>query len=234
MKLSVLGLLAFVTFAFLTVSTVGAQETECPQIHIECVSPPGCCEPPLEFVVRIHGTRSSTPSYSWRVYGGRIISGDGTAAIRVVSNLGSTVTATVEIGGFDPRCPKSASATVHCDAALPVRLFDQYSSLSFTRERLRLDQFARQLKNEHTSRGFILVTGDRARAERAKRYLVTHHGFEADRIFAMSKKKKGAKLRTRLFVVPAGALPPSFARVGEHVPKQTGWRQIRYRGGLAL
>jgi hypothetical protein len=227
MKLSLAGLLAFLIFAFLTACPVGAQEAECPTILVECVSPRGCCEPRLEFVVRIDGTRSSTPSYSWRVYNGKILSGEGTAAIRVVFNPRSTLTVTVEIGGFDPRCPKTASATVHCDAPPPVRLLDQYASLSFAKEKLRLDQFARQIKNEPTSRGFILVTGDHPRAERAKRYLVTHHGFEADRIFAISKEKKGTKLRTRLFIVPAGAMPPTFTRASELLPKQTSWPQIR-------
>lgn len=197
-----------------------AQETGCPTIHVECVSPRDCCRSPFEFVVRIKNSPPRTLSYTWSVSAGKIISGQGTASIKVTSPPWESLTATVEIFGPDPKCPRVASVSIICDAAPPVRLFDRYSNLSFTREKPRLNLFAGQLKNEPTSRGSILVIGDRARAERAKRYLVTHHGIETDRIFAMSKKKKGSKLRTRLFVVPAGALPPAFTRAGELVPKR--------------
>lgn len=224
---------AFIFVSMTTFSSV-AQEYRCPTVRVECVSLPDCCPSLAEFAVRLSGPQPPVVSYNWTVSAGRIVRGQGTTSIKVISPPGKSLTATVEILGPDPKCPRVASFTIICDASPPVRLFDRYFNLSFTTEKARLDRFARQLKNEPTARGFILVTGNGSQAKRAKEYLVTHHSLEADRVVAMSKRIKSAKPRTRLFIVPAGVLPPTFTRAGELVPTHSECPQIRYRGGLAL
>ena len=220
-------LVAAFIFISMTAFSGVSQEYQCPTVRVECVSLPDCCPSPVEFVVRLSGPQPPVVSYKWTVSAGGIVRGQGTTSIKVISPRWESLTATVEIFGPDPKCPRVASFTIICEAPLSVRLFDQYSSLSFAKEKLRLDQFARQLKNEPTSRGYILVAGNGSQAKRAKEYLVTHHSLEADRVVAMSKRLKSANPRTRLFIVPAGALPPTFTRAGELVPKQSGCSRIR-------
>lgn len=69
---------------------------------------------------------------------------------------------------------------------------DSYQNLSFDEEKARLDNFAVHLKNQVDMLGYIVVyAGERqsvskarARARRARNYLVTKHGIEAGRIVA--------------------------------------------------
>ena len=52
-------------------------------------------------------------TYHWTVSAGTTVKGQGTSSIEVhTSNLaGKTVTATVEVGGMDPACSKTASCS---------------------------------------------------------------------------------------------------------------------------
>lgn len=57
------------------------------------------------------GSDGATPTYNWVVSSGTIINGQGTPSITVdTTGLGGqTVIATLEIGGFDPSCARTAS-----------------------------------------------------------------------------------------------------------------------------
>jgi hypothetical protein len=59
------------------------------------------------------GTSTTEPTFKWTVDEGTILDGQGTSAITVyVTKLhGKTITATVEVGGIDPACSKTASCT---------------------------------------------------------------------------------------------------------------------------
>lgn len=61
------------------------------------------------------GDKDVTPTYNWSVSAGSIASGQGTSVITIDSKeieAGSTVTASVDIGGYAPDCSLFSSATV--------------------------------------------------------------------------------------------------------------------------
>jgi hypothetical protein len=51
-------------------------------------------------------------SYNWTTSSGTITSGQGTLQIGVAGTSGSSVTATLEVGGVPAACPSSASGSV--------------------------------------------------------------------------------------------------------------------------
>lgn len=59
------------------------------------------------------GTPTLSPTYNWTVSAGTITSGQGTSVITVDTGGqgGQTITATVECGGVDPRCPRTATSS---------------------------------------------------------------------------------------------------------------------------
>ncbi|MCV4566453.1 hypothetical protein OFB72_28250, partial [Escherichia coli] len=70
----------------------------------------------MTFTATAAGGTQANITYNWSVSAGTIESGQGTPSITVRTTrdmAGSSVTATVEIGGLDPacNCPRTASET---------------------------------------------------------------------------------------------------------------------------
>lgn len=93
--------------------------------------------------------------------------------------------------------------------------FDQYGAIRWDDEMARLDNFAIQLQNYMSSIGFI-VTRDadggcpgeaKARAMRAKRYIVEHRGIPWNRV-AWRVDGHSSEIYTTLWIVPTGASVP--------------------------
>lgn len=93
--------------------------------------------------------------------------------------------------------------------------FDQYSKLSFSDEKRRLNNFATHLQGTKPGfKGYIIVyTGPRARsveakarAERAKAHLVQARGIDASRIVAIDGGCR-AQLEVELYAVPTSMTP---------------------------
>ena len=86
----------------------------CPTISVSC---PSGVEPnkPIRFEASIIGGKPNTVMpYGWSVSKGKITFGQGTAVIEVdVTGVGPKgLTATVEVSGFHPECPRVASCTI--------------------------------------------------------------------------------------------------------------------------
>ncbi|HEY0764152.1 MAG TPA: hypothetical protein VGD61_17375 [Pyrinomonadaceae bacterium] len=108
----------------------------------------------------------------------------------------------------------------HSTVALaPTSPFDRYSAIMWSDEMARLDNFAIQLQNYPESIGFIVVVdadggcpGEaKARAQRAKRYVVQHRGIPWKRVgWRVDGHKEDSE--TTLLIVPTGAsLPYPFS-----------------------
>jgi hypothetical protein len=160
----------------------------------------------------VQGTPVVSETYNWTVSAGTITSGQGTSSITVDTKGlgGQTITATVEIGGLDPTCTKTASCSTPIKAppAKP-RKFDEYGNIRFNDEKARLDNFAIQLQNEPTARGAIVGYGScdaegNTRANRAKDYLVNTRGIDASRIDVIDGGCL-PELQVQLWIVPQGA-----------------------------
>jgi hypothetical protein len=185
----------------------------CPAISVSC---PASVDPGAAITFDSSLSSSANVTYNWSVSAGTISSGQGTSSITVdTAGLGGqTVTATVEVGGLDPACSRTASCSTSVTApAPPATKFDEYGNIRFNDEKARLDNYAIQLQNQPGAQGYIIAYGScageaQARADRAKDYLVNTRGIDAGRIVTMDGGCR-SDLSVELWIVPTGATPPA-------------------------
>jgi hypothetical protein len=154
-------------------------------------------------------------TYNWSVSAGTISSGQGTSSITVETTGlgGQTVTATVELGGLDPSCSRTAS----CSTGIGVppaacRKFDEYADLRFNDEKARLDNLAIQLQQEPGAQAYYVIFGScdgeaAARSQRAVDYLVNNRGIDRGRITVIDGGCRES-LTVELWICPTGAGAP--------------------------
>jgi hypothetical protein len=158
----------------------------------------------------------SNVTYNWSVSAGSITSGQGTSSITVdTAGLGGqTVTATVEVGGLDPSCSRTASCSTSVQAEpVTCRKFDEYSDLKFNDEKARLDNLAIQLQQDPTAQAYYVVFGScdtegAARSARAVDYLVNARGIDRSRIIVVDGGCRES-LTVELWICPTGAGAPT-------------------------
>jgi hypothetical protein len=157
------------------------------------------------------GPANATPTYNWTVSTGTITSGQGTSEIFIDTvGLGAqTVTATLEIGGFDTHCLGTYSATTWI---LRVLVFDEHGNVKFKDEKARLDNYAIELQNEPSAQGYIIVYGScdgegRTHGTRIKKYLIDIRGISSERLQAIDAGCS-TESSIQLWLVPSGASPP--------------------------
>ncbi|HEX3280432.1 MAG TPA: hypothetical protein VHR36_04305, partial [Pyrinomonadaceae bacterium] len=185
----------------------------CPTVSVSC---PSSVDPGSAITFNSALSSSANVTYNWSVSAGTISSGQGTSSITVdTTGLGGqTVTATVEVGGLDPACSRTASCSTSVTApAPPATKFDEYGNIKFNDEKARLDNYAIQLQNQPGAQGYIIAYGScageaQARADRAKDYLVNTRGIDAGRIVTMDGGCR-SDLTVELWIVPTGATPPA-------------------------
>ncbi len=205
-------------FGFSPDSLPYAQPQNCPTVHVTC---PDTYElnKPMTFTANVSGVAPNVKLvYKWQVSAGKIVEGQDTSSIKVdMSEQGeSYITATVEVEGFAPECGNKASCTLNYHAPRLSRWFDQYGNLRFRDEKARLSNFAIQLRNEPGAQGYIIVYAGRddnagtaqARAGQAKSYLIKEQELESGRIVTVDGGVR-EKFEVELWVVPAGAIPPT-------------------------
>jgi hypothetical protein len=183
----------------------------CPTISVSCPSDVDQGSP-----ITFNASGADNVTYNWSVSAGTISSGQGTSSITVNTDGlgGQTVTATVEVGGLDPSCSRTASCTTGIRAVVPPAVkFDEYGDIKFNDEKARLDNYAIQLQNQPGSQGYILAYGScageaQARADRAKDYLVNTRGIDAGRLMAVDGGCR-SELLVQLWIVPTGAAAPT-------------------------
>ena len=200
-----------------TVAPCTGCKPPCPTVAVTCADAVDQGQP-ITFTAGVTGGPSSvTATYNWSVSAGTISSGQGTSSITVdtAGIGGQTVTATVEVGGYDPACGKTASCSTQVKTVVPVTptKFDEYGNIRFNDEKARLDNYAIQLQNQAGSTGYIIAYGScegegQSRADRAKDYLVNTRGIEAGRITTLDGGCRSA-LSVELWVVPTGGTPPA-------------------------
>jgi len=184
----------------------------CPTVSVSCPSDVDQGSP----ITYSASAGDANVTYNWSVSAGTISSGQGTSSIQVdTAGLGGqTVTATVEVGGLDPSCSRTASCStsVRPGPVYPTK-FDEYGNIKFNDEKARLDNYAIQLQNAPGSTGTIVAFGTcageaQARADRAKDYLVNTRGIDAGRLTTVDGGCR-EELVVELWVVPTGAVAPT-------------------------
>jgi len=185
----------------------------CPTVSVSC---PDSVDQGSSITFSSSLSSSANVTYSWSVSAGTITSGQGTSSITVdTANLGGqTVTATVDLGGLDPACSKTASCSTSVRGLNPTASkFDEYGNIKFNDEKARLDNYAIQLQNQPGAQGYIVAYGScageaQARADRAKDYLVNTRQIDASRLVTIDGGCR-SDLTVELWVVPTGATPPA-------------------------
>jgi hypothetical protein len=187
--------------------------TLCPAISVSC---PSTVEQgsSITFTASVSGDANVT--YNWSVSAGSISGGQGTSSITVdTSGLGGqTVTATVELGGLDPSCSRTASCSTGIGVPPAVcRKFDEYSDLTFNDEKARLDNLAIQLQQEPGAQAYYVIFGScdtegAARSQRAVDYLVNNRGIDRGRITVVDGGCRET-LTVELWICPTGAGAPA-------------------------
>lgn len=188
---------------------------DCPTLSVS--GPAGITTPgdAMTFTANVSGGPEVT--YNWTVTGGTIESGQGTPSISVRTTLedaGSNITATVQLGGLDPNCncTTSASETGSVDTRPTAELVDEFGKLANDDVRARLDAFFVTLQNNPTNQGYIINYGtDREIAARER--LITNHiafrRFDRSRITLVRGGDLGTGINTKLYRVPPGAENPA-------------------------
>ncbi len=186
--------------------------TPCPTVSVSCPSDVDQGSP-ITFAASAGDTNVT---YNWSISAGTITSGQGTSSISVdTAGLGGqTVTATVELGGLDPSCSRTASCSTSIRAApATCRKFDEYADLTFNDEKARLDNLAIQLQQEPGSQAYYVIFGScdtegAARSTRAVDYLVNNRGIDRGRITVVDGGCRET-LTVELWICPTGAGAPA-------------------------
>src|SRR5688500_11725984 len=187
----------------------------CPTVTVSCPNDPKLNEP-MEFRATVGGgDPNAIPSYNWEVVNGEIINGQGTRAITVVVSDYASVTATVNLGGFDNICSRTASCSMMiCRPLPPPKKFNSYGPIPFDQVRVKLEQFAAALKKQTHAMGFIRFsrpkngTGEAQKAaDDAKQYLVEKFDIEEDRI-RVEDGGTQEEFMIELWLIPQGSYLP--------------------------
>jgi hypothetical protein len=172
----------------------------------------------MTFTANVSGGSQQSVTYNWTVSSGTISSGQGTPSITVATDssmAGGNVTATVNIGGTDPscNCTTSASETAPVAPKPEAVLVDEFGPLANDDVRSRLDAFFTVLSNNPDSQGYIINYGTDREITALERLITNHitfRNFDRNRITLV---KGGAspdgQRRTKLYRVPPGADNPA-------------------------
>ena len=187
----------------------------CPTVVISCPNRATAGQP-LEFTATVSGGTPNLRLYNWSVSAGSIISGQGSNTIRVdtAGLAGSSVRASLSMGGFPMDC--SASCAVQFPVPIEPRKFDEFPKISHNDEKARLDNYAIELHNDPTATAYVIVyPGQQGRAAEVQRqttriveYMTNSRGIDARRIVTVVGPTR-PQLTVELWICPQGCKPPT-------------------------
>jgi hypothetical protein len=171
---------------------------------------------PVTFTASVTGgTPGISPVYNWTVSAGQVISGQGTPSITIDTTglAGQSISANLAVEGYNLNCGNAY--TVQIPRKISATQIDYYPLLPRDDEKARLDNFAIQLQNDPSAKGYIIVySGPKeTAAQRQKRikrttdYLTTTRGIDAGRLVTVPGGARD-QTSTELWIVPLGADPP--------------------------
>jgi hypothetical protein len=111
------------------------------------------------------GDPEVSPTFNWTVSAGSIESGQGTSAISVATAGlgGSTITATVDVGGYSRSCSTSNSCTMSVSApSKPSAKFAEYQAGDLAPARPVLDRWLAALAADPNAQGYLIAYGGRS------------------------------------------------------------------------
>jgi hypothetical protein len=169
----------------------------------------------MTFTVNVSGGTQDNLTYNWTVSAGNIESGQGTPSIivRVPTEGTTNITATVELGGFDPACTcqRTYSETAGVSPPPSIVEVDQFGPASNDDVKARVDNFYIQLNNNPNAQGYIINYGTPAEIRRRRAQImnaINFRKYDASRVTFVDGPDNGTGVNTKFFIVPPGANPP--------------------------
>ena len=217
-SLLILSLLPLLAFA------VNAQEqaANCP--HITVSGPSGFPPPgePYRFTAEVKTKNAEllpTLRYVWNVSPGTISKGQGTLAIEVSLQQPTPLTATLEVIGLPYGCSTSASETVIiCLAPTAIKL-DEFTVPIFQIEPSRIERIRTETIAQPSAQLYVHVSvggnGDAKTRQDDFLQSVTSAALDASRITFVNVHSAAEFIR--IWLVPAGASPPTCENCGKGV-----------------
>lgn len=174
---------------------------------------------------------------TWRVFGGEIVSGQGTSDIEVKPNdsVAGKIAAYVEINSLPFPCPKVYSGTTKVNATLLQ--IDEFGRIANGDLKARMDNFYVELNNNPAAKGYIIIYGSRAergrdtqnRTNTIKNYSLMRR-FDMNRMTIINGGYR-EKISTELWLSFDDAAKPVLTRTVDEkfiaAPKPTVRRQSR-------
>ncbi|HYC88499.1 MAG TPA: Ig-like domain-containing protein [Thermoanaerobaculia bacterium] len=173
----------------------------------------------LRFTAHVSGGDAGvTPTYNWTVSAGAIASGQGTSTISVDTSGtgGQTITATVDVGGYDRACSTAHSCTASVAAkAAPAVKFGEYVTRDLGANKKMLDDWVLALQRDPDAQGYLIAYGGRtSRPDDAQKAADNATDYTMN-----ARKMDGARTLSgvggyreeptiELWIAPAGGAPP--------------------------
>lgn len=212
--------LALVAGAHSAASAQQKQPTPNPCPTVRVSSPDTVAEKaPISFTADVSGGDPEvTPTYNWSVSAGTISSGQGTSSITVDTESvgGQTVTATVDVGGYDRACSTSSSSTTAVTKSAPAVKFGEYVTPDLSANKVMLDKFVIELQNDPSAQGYVIAYGGRtSRPEDAQKAAdnATNYTMNVRKVDGARTLSGVGGYRERptveLWIAPAGGTPPA-------------------------
>jgi hypothetical protein len=190
----------------------------CPVVRVSCPDEVKEKET-LTFTANVAGgDQNVTPTFNWSVSAGTISSGQGTSSITADTDGvgGQTITATVDVGGYDRACSTSASCTASVTKAALAVKFGEYVTPDLSANKAQLDKFVIALQNDPTAQGYIIGYGGRtSRPEDAQKALdnATNYTMNVRKMDGGRTLSGAGGYREQptieMWIAPAGGTPPT-------------------------
>lgn len=137
----------------------------CPAVRVSCADS-GAEGAAAGYSAEVSGGDPAvTPTFNWTVSSGSIESGQGTSAISVATAGlgGSTITATVDVGGYSRSCSTSNSCTMSVSMpSKPSAKFAEYVTSDLAPARPILDRWLAALAADPNAQGYLIAYGGRS------------------------------------------------------------------------
>ena len=190
------------------------EKCACPSISVSSPSDLIGLGSVATFTANVNGGTQQNPTFDWTVSGGSITGGQGTPAITVSAAPGSTVTATVNVGGDLCRdCVKTSSGSAQFQVeGKPVnKKVADIEEAKPDQIKAQLDNFFIELNNDPTAKGYIINYGTKAQQTARLKVInaaIAFRKFEKSRLVFIDGGENGGAVKTELWLNPVGADTP--------------------------
>jgi hypothetical protein len=205
----------FALFIVLAAGAVAVLAQDCPKVMTTSASEPVKSVTPLTFTSTVSGGDPNvTPTYNWTISAGTITSGQGTSVIIVdTTGVEGSITATVDVGGFDGGCSTASSSTSDVEKPKESRKFAELVKPSTEEQNLRVEDFLMELGTDPSSTGYVFAYASKDSPTAAKQFLKTAQakaatiGFDLSRLMLKEGGLKSA-FGVEMWIVPEGLPAP--------------------------